>query len=439
MLKDKFFKTVHHFFPKLSDWLNGVKDPRQQKKIEYSPSEVLWAGVLMFVCKLGARRQLNFEFGTREFLLNFQRLTGEPAQGVCCSDTVSYLCEHLELSEIEQLPSRLVQQLFHMRALKRWRFLGQHYLIALDGTGLFSFKERHCPHCLEGEVNGQKRYYHHVLDAKLVTSNGLALSIGYEFIDNRDVECGAGYASEEERKQDCELKAFYRLAPRLKRRFPQLRICLLADSLYLGKPVFDLCRKYHWRFMITFKEGSMPRVYEEYESLKQLSMPEPKIFFNAKTQQRYHWVNEIDYEGHKLNVLELLQPSERKGSRFVWMTNIRITNKNFHQLANQGGRQRWKIENQGYNIQKNGGYRLEHAYSRDPIGMVNFYGLLQVAHMINQLLEKGSLLGKKAVEKLGGLRKVAQRLLESLRNHATTQEEFDALFEGKFQIRLDSS
>ena len=122
--EDRVRKTVRHFFPKLSDWLNGVKDPRQQKKIDYSPSEVIWAGLLMFVCKLGARRQLSFEFGTREFLLNFQRLTGQPAQGVCRSDTVGYLCKHLELREMEQLPSRLVQRLLLMRALERWHLFG---------------------------------------------------------------------------------------------------------------------------------------------------------------------------------------------------------------------------------------------------------------------------------------------------------------------------
>lgn len=78
---------------------------------------------------------------------------------------------------------------------------------------------RHCPKCLERKAGDKTIYYYHpVLEAKLVTASGLAISLGVtEFIENVDPEAT---------KQDCELKAFCRLAPKLKAAFPQLRICL---------------------------------------------------------------------------------------------------------------------------------------------------------------------------------------------------------------------
>ncbi len=39
-----------------------------------------------------------------------------------------------------------------------------------------------------------------------------------------------------------------------------------------------------------------------------------------------------------------------------WITNFTIRMNNVDTLANQGGRLRWKIENEGFNVQKNGGY-----------------------------------------------------------------------------------
>ena len=52
---------------------------------------------------------------------------------------------------------------------------------------------------------------------------------------------------------------------------------------------------------------------------------------------------------------------------------------------------RWKIENEGFNSQKNLGYALEHKFSRKyPIAMQNYYQLLQMAHMINQLVERSN-------------------------------------------------
>ena len=55
-----------------------------------------------------------------------------------------------------------------------------------------------------------------------MTTTGFALSVMTEFIENPE---------EPPTKQDCELKAFYRLADRLKQRFPRLPICLLLDGL----------------------------------------------------------------------------------------------------------------------------------------------------------------------------------------------------------------
>ena len=437
--KDKFFKTVRHFFPDLTRWLDGIADPRQEKKTTYSLSEILWTGLMMFICKLGARRQIDFEFRTAAFLSNLQKLTGKPANRVCSSDAVGYLCKQLPTEELAKIPPKLVNRLIRMKALSRWRLLDNHYLIAVDGTRIVSFEQPHCEHCLTAEINGKMRYYHHVLVAQLVTAHGLALTVGYEFIDNRSSPPLASFKNPEEWKQDCELKAFYRLAPRLKQYFPQLSLCLLVDSLYVGKGFFQVCEDCRWKYIAVFKEGSMPAVYREYEALKELSMPTPAFWKHGEAGQRYHWVNEIGYHPYRLNVLECLETSKAGEKKFVWMTNIPVTRKNFSKLANQGGRQRWKIENQGFNIQKNGGYGLEHSYSFDPNGMVNFFVLLQIAHILNQLLEKGSLVGKDVVDGIGGLFKVARRLLESLRNEPTSEEEFQVLLLPSFQIRLDTS
>ena len=59
-----------------------------------------------------------------------------------------------------------------------------------------------------------------------------------EFIENTDPKAD---------KQDCELKAFYRLAKRLKARVPRLPICLLMDGLFAGGPTFQLAKQYGWK------------------------------------------------------------------------------------------------------------------------------------------------------------------------------------------------
>ena len=52
-------------------------------------------------------------------------------------------------------------------------------------------------------------------------------------------------------------------------------------------------------------------------------------------------------------------------------------------------KQRWKIENEGFNEQKNGTFDIEHIYSKNYNAMKAHYFFIQFAHTIRQLLEKG--------------------------------------------------
>jgi len=64
-------------------------------------------------------------------------------------------------------------------------------------------------------------------------------------------------------------------------------------------------------------------------------------------------------------------------------------------------------------VQKNGGFNLEHAYTRDPVGSKVFYFLLQIAHLLAQLIEKGSLFRQAFPAGVGSAKNLACRLLEA--------------------------
>lgn len=53
------------------------------------------------------------------------------------------------------------------------------------------------------------------------------------------------------------------------------------------------------------------------------------------------------------------------------------------------GRMRWKIENEGFNIQKNLRYEITHANSKNYNALKNHYLITQIADIILQLYEKG--------------------------------------------------
>lgn len=431
MMKNIMYKTILHYFPKLNFQIDKISDPRHNSYIKYDLRVLFWVAFLMFLTKLGSRRQINFKFSEKHFIKNLSVLSGRSLESIPNDGTLANLLKRLDDRSLSDFLYYLINKLLRSKVLEKYR-LNNYYLLMLDATGYLSFNNRHCNHCLEHQINGIKYYAHHVLDCKLITSNGLALSVGSEFIEN---------LSENKTKQDCELNAFYRYSKILKNKFPQLKICMVLDGLYANRNVIDICRKNNWKYIITFKKGSIPTLFEEFESLKKLTQDSIDEYDNHKSIQKFHWVNNIDYEGRPVNILECseLDKKTKQSKKYVWITNFEIDKNNCRNLANKGGRLRWKIENEGFNMQKNGGYALEHAYCENTTAIKNFYLLLQISHIFNQLIEKGSLLEQSELKKIGSIRNIAFFLLENLRNTIFTSEEINMIKLNKFQIRLDTS
>jgi len=201
--------------------------------------------------------------------------------------------------------------------------------------------------------------------------------------------------------------------------------------------------------MIVLTDDDLRSVNEEFEALSSLQIGNHRSFVtgnNREIRQDFRWVNEISYtdtntEEHILDCIECMETtSDNKGvethSRWKWITNCRVTDRNVIALANDAGRNRWKIENEGFNTQKNGGYGLEQAYTADPNSAKVFYYLMQIAHMIAQLLYKGSLLGKDGRKRLGSLKNLAFCILEAWRNAWLGKPAIEALLARRIQIRF---
>lgn len=363
------------------------------------------AAVLMFLFREGSRNAFNKDRTYQTFIKNYERAFGLRLPHL---DAVEDVLRALQADELEKLKVCLVRGLLERKVFHKFRFLGNRFMIAIDGTGLHSYDHKHCEHCLhKTSASGKTTWFHHVLEAKLVTSNGLAISVCTEWIANGDQHFD---------KQDCEHNAFKRLAVKLKKAFPRLPICLAADGLYPNQHFFALCQQYGWDFIVTFKDGNLPSLQEEIKLLLPLTKATAERTITEKhrrTTQAYRWINGLEYKGTTLSWLECKEETQTaihagnptttatETTRFVHVTNLEVTRENAH-LVSAGGRLRWKIENEGFNTQKNGGYNMEHQYSRVSfVALQNYYQCLQIAHLISQLVEKGKAIAALLQDKIG--------------------------------------
>jgi hypothetical protein len=221
----------------------------------------------------------------------------------------------------------------------------------------------------------------------LVTRDGYAFSLASEWIENPEGDFD---------KQDCERKAYIRLSEKLKKQYPRLAVCLLADGLYPNETAFKICEANGWKFIFVLQDSSLKTVQQEL-TLTRRSKPVAEWYTMEKgwrITDEYRFQTGIEY--HKKYTLNWVQCEETrkkenqtKTSHFEYVTNMETDKDNVRAIA-QAGRLRWKIENEGFNTQKCGDYELEHKYCRNSYnGLKNYYTLLQIAHAVNQLVEKG--------------------------------------------------
>jgi len=433
----EFLKIQAHYFPELIQDIKNVMDCRNQSYITYEIEVILYMMILKNACSIESMQEMSDEFNIDGCVKNIYKILGlEEREYMPHYVTVNECLKRLENAELEKLRKKMIYGLIRKKSFDHAKFLGKYWLVIVDATQLFSFKQRHCEHCLtktynKGTDQESTIYYHQVLEAKIVLDDDMVVSIATEFIENE---------AENMTKQDCEINSFKRLSKSLKDMFPRLPICILGDSLYACGPVFDICKKNKWEFLIRYKDGSIPTLAEEYKEINAMGENEEEIVEiehiykrkpKVKAIHKMKWVNDLCYQEHKVTVMELeIENNQKKWQEFQWVTSMKVTNWTAGEFADTG-RKRWLIENEGFNIQKNYRYIITHANSLDYNAMKNHYLLTQLADVLVQLYENG-VKGIKVIKRT--IEKISEGLLESLQKQGLNEEDFNFK---KFQVRKE--
>ena len=116
------FQTVKHYFNGLDALFAHVNDPRNPKKITYPLSCLLFTAVLMYLCRLGSRREINYQFrGNLRSAAKFQSLFH-----VECAphgDTLNYSFKRIEIEEVQEIICSMIETLVRKKVLYPYRLL----------------------------------------------------------------------------------------------------------------------------------------------------------------------------------------------------------------------------------------------------------------------------------------------------------------------------
>jgi hypothetical protein len=302
------------------------------------------------------------------------------------------------------------------KGLEPFAFLDGKYLILMDGTEYYCSKNIKCESCCSKKhTNGSISYHHQVLGTVIAHPNmKQVIPLCPEPILKQDGQV----------KNDCEVNAAKRWLESFRRDYPQLNAIVVHDAIVANGPYIRCLKENETSFIIGVTEEGNKTLFSWIEGIK---LEEVDICVDERTNLKIRFVNNIPInDAHSdvlVNFLECVETKKKwdkqsgkeieQVTKFTWITDINITKNNAYKLT-QGGRCRWKIENETFNTLKNQGYKLEHNFGHGNKHLTTVMMLLMfLAFTIDQIQESACRLFQAAKDKMGS-RKSLWEMLRAL-------------------------
>ena len=433
-----FAKTIFHYVPELLKYIDEICEPR--KRNNYSMRYLIMSEMLMFLSEGKSQRFTEKAFENTKYLENMSNIIQEKVESIPDAEIYTNVFSRIEKEEIEKLQYKINYQMIRNKMYEDSKILGRYNLV-LDATRFQKAHYEISKEWLNETKEGKTTWYLSMLELKLVANN-MAISIMNEMIKNEDkkkeneTEEVVKNKSIEELKQDCELNASKRMLPRFRKIYPRLPVRIIADSLYPSIGLIELCEKENIEYIFVLKDKKIPTLLSEFLTLVSIPEGNREIIDTKEKIVLTLWENNIDYKGKKVNVIRQLTKNKgtEKYSKWMWITNREITRKNLYKII-YCARVRDYIENQGFREQKiTSGIDLEHVYSKNVKAIKVIYTIIQITHLILQIIEHSDICGD-FKEKYGSVKVFRRKFYAHLTETYINIE----LIQIKIQIRFDKS
>lgn len=410
----ELYSIIKKYFPDLLDKFENLTDDRHQSYVTYNMKTICVTRLFGLICGLTSLSNISSdEFNTDVCIKNISNICNTPLSELPYWETIQDVFMNIKLSELKEIQKYIVKTLLRSKMFDKYKFNGAFQLI-FDGTGLSNHNYNLNGNCLKRKhKDGRISYYKYVLECKLVVGN-IVISLDSEFIENNQMLT-------EKQKQDCETRAFKRMIKRIKSNFPKYKFIITGDGLYATTPIINICNMNNWFYIFNLKPDRLKEINDTFEGNIKL--------FNETNKENYFLSSNIEFNNNLINVFKYVETKNNKITTFRYISNLQINNDNIDKIV-QLGRNRWKIENEGFYTQKHRTFDITHLNSRNDNSMKCHYYFIQFAHTIRQLLEQGNLLTKSLNLKI---KEVSAHLLNAL---TSTISDLNNL-QTNFQLRFD--
>ncbi len=438
---ETFGKTLFHYVPSIMKYIDEIKDERKRKN--YSMRYLIISEMMMFLSEGKSQRYTETAYEETNYLENINKLINGKIEKTPDAEIYTNVFKKIEKEEIDEFQNKIIKHTIRNKFFDENKILGK-YNCALDASRFQKSHYEISKDWMSETKEGKTTWYLSMLDLKMI-ANGMAISVMNEMINNEDkkleneTEKDVAKKSEEKIKQDCEINAAKRLLKKLRKTYPKMPFRIIADSLYPSEGLIKMCEELALEYIFVLKDKKIPTILEEFLTLVSEENGNRMIIEQADRWILVMWENEIDYKGNKVNVIrQITRKKERtekdQDSVWMWITNRKITEKNVIKII-RCARARDYIENQGFREQKRTtGIEMEHVYSKNINAIKVIYIIIQLTHMILQIMEHSDICGK-FKKKYGSVKVFCKKFYAYLTKEILNIE----IINKKIQIRFDKS
>jgi len=413
---DALFRLVRSGFANIPDHCSD--------EVDISLTDALMSGFAMFSLKSPSL----LAFDKQRVESNLETIYGIPHAP--CDTRMRERLDPVSPESLRASFKSVFRQLQRGKALEEMVFLDGYYLLALDGTGYFSSQTIHCDSCLHKvHRNGAITYYHQLLGAAILHPDCReVIPLMPEPIIKQDGT----------EKNDCERNAAKRFMTKLRQDHPHLKFIVTEDSLSSNAPHIETLHDAACHYILGVKEGDHTYLFNQVQAAEDAGAVTYYERHDRATGvvHRFRFVNAMPLNESRadvrVNFIEYWEITQDQVQHFSWVTDLRVSKRNVYKLM-QGGRARWKIENETFNTLKNQGYNFEHNYGHGEKNLsVVFATLMMLAFFVDQTQQLCCALFKAVWVKLGSKRLLWERMRALFYDYALTsmRQLFEALLYG---------
>jgi hypothetical protein len=351
--------------------------PHRRQKNKVSLTDCLGSALAMFSLK--SPSLLAFDEGRAEPIVrkNIQALF--KVAHVPCDTYMREVLDQVDPQDLRPAFLSIFHECQRSKLLERYQFLGG-YLCLVDGTEVFNSDTVHCQNCCQKHHNNGRVTYHHQIVGAVIAKPGLShvIPLCPEPISKKDGES----------KNDCERHGFHRFLLDVSREHPRLKLTIVSDALSANAPHIQELTALGYDYIIVAKSAGNRSLFEWVQEVK----TERNITV-GKNRYRLRYVNDVPLNQTKNTPIvhflecewtEIKGRQEKKGY-CAWVTSHRLTPENVYEIM-QGGRARWKVENETFNTLKNQGYQFEHNFGHGEKNLHTVFAfLMMLAFLIDQV------------------------------------------------------